>query len=30
MADAEEVIGELKNEGTAARAQRRGILHYHV
>jgi transposase len=30
MADAEGVIGELKNEGTAARAQRRGTPHFHV
>jgi len=30
MADAEGVIGELKNQGTAARAQRRGSPHYHV
>ena len=30
MADAEGVIGELKNEGTAARAQRRGRPHFHV
>jgi transposase len=30
MADAEGVIGELKNEGTMARAQRRGMPHYHV
>jgi transposase len=30
MADAEGVIGELKNRGTAARAQRRGRPHYHV
>lgn len=30
MADAEGVIGELKNQGTAARAQRRGAPHFHV
>ena len=30
MADAEGVIGELKNQGTAARAQRRGTRHFHV
>jgi len=30
MADAEGAIGELKNEGTAARAQRRGTPHFHV
>lgn len=30
MADAEGVIGELKNEGTAARAQRRGTPYFHV
>ena len=30
MADAEGVIGELKNQGTAARAQRRGTPHFHV
>jgi transposase len=30
MADAEGVIGELKNRGTADRAQRRGTPHYHV
>jgi len=30
MADAEGVIGELKNRGTADRAQRRGTAHYHV
>src|SRR6266536_3787569 len=30
MADAEGVIGELKNRGTAERAQRRGTPHYHV
>ncbi len=30
MADAEGVIGELKNQGTADRAQRRGRPHYHV
>ncbi|MGH2845535.1 MAG: transposase [Thermoleophilaceae bacterium] len=30
MADAEGVIGELKNQGTAARAQRRGRPHFHV
>ena len=30
MADAEGVIGELKNRGTAARAQRRGKSHFHV
>jgi transposase len=30
MADAEGVIGELKNEGTMARAQRRGSAHFHV
>jgi len=30
MADAEGVIGELKNQGTAARAQRRGTAHFHV
>ncbi len=30
MADAEGVIGELKNQGTMARAQRRGTAHYHV
>lgn len=30
LADAEGVIGELKNEGTAARAQRRGRPHFHV
>lgn len=30
MADAEGVIGELKNQGTAARAQRRGMPHFHV
>jgi transposase len=30
MADAEGVIGELKNQGTAARAQRRGTSHFHV
>src|SRR5712691_4618274 len=30
MADAEGVIGELKNRGTAARAQRRGTPHFHV
>ena len=30
MADAEGAIGELKNEGTLARAQRRGTPHFHV
>jgi len=30
MADAEGAIGELKNHGTADRAQRRGTRHYHV
>jgi hypothetical protein len=30
MADAEGVIGELKNEGTMNRAQRRGTPHFHV
>jgi transposase len=30
MADAEGVIGELKNRGTADRAQRRGTPHFHV
>jgi transposase len=30
MADAEGVIGELKNRGTAARVQRRGRPHFHV
>lgn len=30
MADAEGVIGELKNQGTADRAQRHGTAHYHV
>ncbi len=30
MADAEGVIGELKNQGTLARAQRRGRPHFHV
>ncbi len=30
MADAEGVIGELKNQGTAARAQRRGTPCFHV
>jgi transposase len=30
MTDAEGVIGELKNEGTMARAQRRGTPHFHV
>jgi transposase len=30
MADAEGVIGELKNQGTAARAQRHGKSHFHV
>ena len=30
MADAEGVIGELKNQGTAARAQRRSRPHFHV
>jgi transposase len=30
MADAEGVIGELKNRGTTARAQRRGTAHFHV
>jgi transposase len=30
MADAEGVIGELKNQGTADRAQRRGTSHFHV
>lgn len=30
MADAEGVIGELKNQGTAARAQRRGTPYFHV
>ncbi len=30
MADAEGVISELKNRGTAARAQRRGTTHFHV
>ena len=30
MADAEGVIGELKNQGTAARAQRRSTPHFHV
>jgi hypothetical protein len=30
MADAEGVIGELKNRGTAARAQRRGTSRFHV
>src|SRR5713226_1489878 len=30
MADAEGVISELKNRGTAARAQRRGTPHFHV
>jgi hypothetical protein len=29
-ADAEGVIGEFKNHGTAARAHRRGTAHYHV
>jgi Transposase DDE domain len=29
MTDAEGVIGELKNQGTMARAQRRGTAHYH-
>lgn len=30
MVDAEGAIGELKNEGTLARAQRRGTPHFHV
>jgi len=30
MADAEGVIGELKNQGTTARVQRRGTPHFHV
>lgn len=30
MTDAEGAIGELKNRGTAARAQRRGTPHFHV
>ena len=30
MADAEGVIGELRNHGTAYRAQRRGTPHFHV
>ena len=30
MADAEGAIGELKNEGTLARVQRRGTPHFHV
>jgi len=30
MADAEGVIGELKNQGTAGRAQRRGTPYFHV
>jgi hypothetical protein len=30
MADAEGVIGELKNQGTVDRAQRRGTPHFHV
>ena len=30
MADAEGVIGELKNQGTADRAQRRGRPNFHV
>lgn len=30
MVDAEGAIGELKNEGTLARAQRRGKPHFHV
>jgi len=30
MADAEGVIGELKNQGTADRAQRHGTPHFHV
>ena len=30
MADAEGVIGELKNQGTADRAQRRGTSRFHV
>jgi len=30
MADAEGVIGELKNQGTAARAQQRGTPYFHV
>ena len=30
MADAEGVIGELKNQGTADRAQRRGTPNFHV
>jgi Transposase DDE domain len=30
MTDAEGVIGELKNQGTADRAQRRGTPHFHV
>ena len=30
MADVEGVIGELKNQGTPARAQRRGTPHFHV
>src|SRR5262249_42868863 len=30
MADAEGAIGELKNRGTMARAQRRGTPHFHV
>jgi transposase len=30
MADAEGVIGELKNQGTAGRAQRRSRAHFHV
>lgn len=30
MADAEGAIAELKNEGTMARAQRRGTPHFHV
>lgn len=30
MADAEGVIGELKNRGTAGRAQRRGTPHFHA
>lgn len=30
MAEAEGVIGELKNQGTAGRAQRRGTPHFHL
>lgn len=30
MVDAEGAIGELKNQGTAGRAQRRGTPHFHV